>query len=149
MTITSLALPRQDIAAVIERYLNDQVLRAPQTVSGFELDDEIVLITLSANGNGHAPQPASIATPSVEEVAQPADPAAPRKSGRAGPRCYLRKPATIGPEEQAEIYDYYINNRHLTIRNIAEHYRVSETSLYSILAAERKRHNQTPIRRGD
>jgi len=92
MTITSITIGREQIASVIQDWLNTHVLRSPQTVTSYEIDDGTVTIALAPHPEpveGPLAPPAPIAEPVEAPDEQQEEPAAHQaapKSARAMPR---------------------------------------------------------------
>lgn len=102
--ITGITVSREQVRGIIEAWLNADVLRAPQRVAGFDVDEEIVMVTLAEGqesgggsqksggesrtwtpvymmrqaGDELAPRDAA----AVEPVAAPVEPVAPQPQGR-------------------------------------------------------------------
>lgn len=89
--LTSIIISRTQIAAVIQAWLNAEVLRTPQAVTSYELDDGAVSIALAPLPEPvegplvAAPLPEPVEGPHQEQQEASAAPAAP-KSARAMPR---------------------------------------------------------------
>lgn len=84
MTITSITISRQQLAAVIQDWLNANVLRTPQHVTSYETDDGAVTIALA--GEPPSEPPAAPTRPVQKQKEEPAAPTTAPKSRAAMPR---------------------------------------------------------------
>ena len=127
-TITSITISRTQITAVIQDWLNTNVLRTPQTVTSYEIDDGAVTIALTAAPTEPVvePPPAPVAAPPAQE--QQEDTAAPQpapKSGRIMPRRKLTDDEHATVRFQAQ--------RGYTVAQIASNLGVARSSVQKLL----------------
>jgi hypothetical protein len=140
-TITSISIPHEQVRRLIEDWLNANVLREPQSVTSFDVDDDFDLVSVAFDDPPRARPPVTVSpchpvTPALQEE-PPASPPGPKRESRRGvPLGKWIPESKVSPELRAEILR--LKGDGVRVREISERTRVAPTSVHAFVAAARR-----------